>query len=185
MTGEEDGAVPIRRGLKKLKEWFIHLFHLDDSAHRIALGVAIGTFVAFTPTWGVQMLLVVALAWLLRANKVAGIPMVWLTNPFTNVPIYSFCYWVGQAITDGPGLGDFRDRFGHILSGDSGWWDSLKQSLALAYDVAIPLWIGTIVVGLVSGLILYVALYYLISYYRRVHGHRPGGSASSGGASAA
>jgi len=169
--------VPIRRGLKKLESWFVHLLHLDDSPHRIALGVAIGTFVAVTPTWGVQMVLVVALAWLLRANKVVGIPMVWVTNPLTNVPIYSFCYWIGQMLAGGPGLGEFMDRFGALFKGETGWWESLKASAVLAYDVAIPLWVGTVVVGLVAGVILYVVMYYLITVYRRRHRHPPGGAA--------
>ena len=166
--------MPVRRTLKKFEEWFLHLLHLDDSAHRIALGVAIGTFVAATPTWGIQMLLVVGIAWLLRANKVAGIPMVWVTNPFTNGPIYGFCYWVGWMIADGPTPSDFWERFKELLEGNVGWKDTLTQVASLAYDVAIPLWVGTCLVGLVAGAIFYVIMYYVITICRRrFPHHRP------------
>ena len=39
-----------------------HILMLQDSAHSIALGTAIGVFLGMTPTVGIQMLLVVVLA---------------------------------------------------------------------------------------------------------------------------
>jgi hypothetical protein len=165
--------VPIKRGWQKLKAGFIHLLHLDDSAHRIALGVAVGLFIAITPTWGIQMLLVVGLAWLVRANKVAGVPMVWLTNPATNVPIYSFCYVVGQALVGGPGLEEVKHAFVPHVDPALGLWDKtvavFHQWLALMWHAAVPLWVGCVVVGLAAGAISYGVMYYTITYYRRHH----------------
>ena len=168
--------MPIRRGWQKLKAAFIHILHLDDSAHRIAMGMAVGAFVAITPTWGVQMLLVVGLAWLVRANKVAGIPMVWLTNPFTNVPIYSFCYLVGQTLVGGPGLEEIK----HALSPETGpglglWMrivETARQWGLLMWHAAAPLWVGCVVVGLAAAVACYFGMFYIITFYRRHH-HRP------------
>jgi len=172
--------VSIRRIWEKLKAGFIHLLHLDDSAHRIALGVAIGAFVAMTPTWGVQMLMVVGLAWLLRANKVAGLPIVWLTNPVTNVPVYSFCYVVGHALVDGPGLAEIK----HALLPNSdpglGLWlrtvETARQWGLLMWRGAAPLWVGCVVVGLAAGAVCYMGMYYSITFYRRHHHRRPDGT---------
>lgn len=161
--------MPFRRGWAKVKKWIIHLLHLDDSAHRIALGVAIGMFVAVTPTWGIQMLLVVGLAWLCRANKVAGIPLVWVTNPATNVPIYSFCYIVGRALVGGPGLEEVKQALALISMGDLGWGALAKGWANLMWHAAAPLWVGTCVVGAVCGAITYVIMYCLITFYRRHH----------------
>jgi hypothetical protein len=161
--------LPFRRGWEKLKGWFIHLLHLDDSAHRIALGVAIGTFVAVTPTWGIQMILVVGLAWLCRANKVAGVPMVWVTNPATNVPIYSFCYAIGRALVGGPGLDEVKQALAAISDKDLTWEAHGRNWLALMWHAAAPLWVGTCVVGAVAGAIMYVIMFYLITFYRRQH----------------
>jgi len=166
--------LPLRRGWKKVKAWLVSLLHLDDSPHRIALGVAVGAFVAFTPTWGIQMLLVVALAWLVGANKVAGLPMPWIiTNPFTNVPVYSFCYWIGYLMVGGPGPGEFTARLKDLLQAEDGWWSSVRQMGTLAWDVAVPLWVGTVVVGLAGGAVCYVIFYYAIRSYRRRYGHHP------------
>jgi hypothetical protein len=161
--------LPFRAGWKKVKAWFIHLLHMDDSPHAIALGVAIGAFVAATPTWGVQMLMVVGLAWLLRANKVAGIPVVWITNPFTNVPIYSFCYVVGHALVGGPSLGEVKEALVAVSDSNIGWATLGQRWLGLMWHAAAPLWLGCVVVGLVAGAICYVILYYLIAHHRR-HG---------------
>ena len=161
--------MPLRRGWEKLKGWFIHLLHLDDSAHRIALGVAIGAFVAMTPTWGIQMLLVVGLAWLCRANKVAGIPVVWITNPATNVPVYSFCYIVGRALVGGPGLDEVKRVFVEISDASLSWEALAKDWAALTWRAQPALWIGTCVVGAVAGAIMYMIMYYLITFYRRHH----------------
>ena len=81
--------------LHRARKFIYHnVLHADDPPHRLALGAAIGVFVAFTPTVGLQMMLTVSLAWLLRANKVIGLPVVWISNPATLVPIYYSCYVV-------------------------------------------------------------------------------------------
>ena len=165
--------MPLRRGWNKVKGWFVSLLHLDDSSHRIALGVAVGAFIAVTPTWGVQMLLVVALAWLVRANKVAGIPMVWVTNPLTNGPIYSFCYVIGQALVGGPGLGEVREALAGFSDSSLGWGELGRLWLAMMWHAALPLWVGTVVVGLAGGAVCYVIFYYGIRSYRRRYGHHP------------
>ena len=181
--------MPIRRGWKKLKAGFVHILHLDDSAHRIALGVAVGAFVAFTPTWGVQMLLVLGMAWLVRANKVAGLPVVWLTNPVTNVPVYSFCYLVGRAIVGGPSLSEVRHALAPSIDPTSGLWAQIMQTAQqwglLMWRAAAPLWVGCGVVGLVAGVVCYVGMYYILRFYRRHHHHRPAGAPAAPAAPAA
>jgi uncharacterized protein (DUF2062 family) len=175
--------VPIRRAWEKIKVEFVHILHLDDSAHRIALGMAVGAFVAVTPTWGIQMLLVVGVAWLVRANKVAGIPMVWLTNPFTNVPIYSFCYIVGQAIAGGPGLEEVKHAFApDVDPGLSLWARSVataQQWGELMLRAALPLWVGCVIVGLVAGVACYVGMYYILTWHRRRHPRNPAGNVAA------
>ena len=59
---------------QKVKDFVVYgVLHADDTPHRIALGVAIGIFVTFTPTLGFQMILVAVIATLLRANKFVGL----------------------------------------------------------------------------------------------------------------
>src|SRR5262245_19861478 len=85
---------------RKLSKLVQSILSLQDTEHSIALGTAIGLFVAWTPTVGIHMILVVGLTLLLRANKVAGLIAVYLSNPFTIVPMYWIDYWLGALVLD-------------------------------------------------------------------------------------
>ena len=76
---------------------FHNILHLDDTPHRIAWGVFIGAMIAFTPTLGFQIVLYLPIAALLRANKVSGIPILFISNPFAAVPLYYTTWSVGAA----------------------------------------------------------------------------------------
>ena len=85
--------------LRRARRYVVHdILHADDPPHRLSMGIAIGMFITFTPTVGIQMLLNVFLCWLCRANKLVGLPIVWISNPATLVFIYTGCYWVGVEI---------------------------------------------------------------------------------------
>ena len=71
----------------KFARMFRSILMLEDTPHSIALGTAIGLFIAWTPTVGIHMILVVSLALFLRANKVAGLIAVYISNPLTLAPI--------------------------------------------------------------------------------------------------
>lgn len=161
--------MPFHSDLTKTRGWFIHLLHLDDSVHRIALGTAIGVFIAFTPTIGFQMLLVLLATSAVRANKVAGLPMPWITNPVTIVPIYSLNYYLGWLMVGGPSLTEFEHRLLKLMSLDLAWIDWVKGWWHLMIDMAGPLWVGSLAVGIVGGVVAYVVMYHLITVYRRHH----------------
>ena len=47
---------------------------IQDSPHRIAWGVAIGTVVAYLPIVGIQMVIGAIICYIMRANVLASIP---------------------------------------------------------------------------------------------------------------
>jgi uncharacterized protein (DUF2062 family) len=138
----------------------------------LALGAAIGAFAAITPTIGIQTLLVVFLAWLFRANKVIGIPFVWATNPATIVPVYYPCYVVGRTLLGGPPVG--MEWWQQLTSPPGGWFAMVHFYWSRMTEIAVPLWIGCIVVGLATAMITYVAVYLGVSKYRRSRAARVG-----------
>src|SRR3990172_6945415 len=83
---------PPRRWWTRPRTFIRHILLADDTPHSIALGTAIGTFIGLTPTGGVQMLLVMLVAFLCRPlfrfNQIAALLMVYISNPLTAVPIY-------------------------------------------------------------------------------------------------
>lgn len=161
--------MPIRFVANRLKRFFIYrVLHVDDTPHRIALGLAVGIFITWTPTIGFQMILTVALAALLRANKAVGVPFVWISNPFTLLPIYGPNYLVGcwllrQKALDLDFLTAARTT-GGWLARVQAWWDA-------TWHVFWPLWLGSAVVGLVLGALSYFGTRYAVVRYRE-HWHR-------------
>lgn len=140
------------------------VLHADDSPHRLALGVGIGMFVTFTPTVGAQMILTAFLAWLLRANKVVGLPLVWLSNPATLVPIYWSCYEVGRILTGGAKRGsEWWNEWAHP---PEGWWPTVSFYWDKCAQIAIPLWVGGIVVGLAVAVPSYYLTLFMVRSYR-------------------
>ena len=168
--------MPILRTIKfvaqKIERFFIYrVLSLNDTPHRIALGVAIGIFVAWTPTMGLQMVLAVAMAFLLKANKLVGIPFVWISNPATIFPIYVPNYWVGCKL-----LGkqpDAWDAIREAIKFDGSALDRIQLWYSTTSSIFWELWIGSLVVALILGVMTYFAVYRMIVVYRgRLHRRR-------------
>lgn len=156
---------------KRVRDFCVFkILHADDPPHRLALGIAIGLFVTFLPLIGIQMLLAFGLAWLLRGNKLVGIPLVWISNPFT-LWIYYPAYWLGCILLGQPGIDDrwselkiewatlesnpavtWGERFGF-------WWRNLLEFVG-------PLTLGSLIVASVLGTLSYYIALLAIRRYR-------------------
>lgn len=137
-----------------------------DTPHAVALGMAVGIFVALTPTIGIQMMVAAFIATLLGANRLVAIAMVWLSNPLTAAPMYWFDHYLGIQFTGGETLGlDFvNERIAQI--GLTNWWSIVD---VLSGEVFWPMLIGGLIFGLVVALPLYpVSLWALKSRQRRI-----------------
>jgi uncharacterized protein (DUF2062 family) len=141
-----------------------HILHVDDPPHQLALGVALGIFMAFTPTVGLQTVFVLLFAWLLKANKVVGLPLVWITNPATIVPIYYTCYVIGRAILGHPGVGN--QFWSELSQRPEGWWNTVTFLWKRLMEIAEPLWVGCILVSTIAGVVSYAVVYVAIRWYR-------------------
>ncbi len=158
---------------RKIKRFFIYrVLHVDDTPHRIALGLAIGIFVTWTPTMGLQMILTVLLASLMRANKFVGVPFVWISNPVTAVPLYGLNYLVGTWILpDGYSVTEFTESVSKAIFTGGGWADKITAWWGATIDFFWPLWIGSIVVALILAVPTYFVTRWAVVRYR-VHWHK-------------
>jgi len=90
----------------RFKNLFLQVYYrfirLRDTPEQIAWGVAIGFFIAMTPTLGFQTYIVIPLAALIGVSKVAAAISVWLTNPLTAPFFYGFNYMIGAMILGYP-----------------------------------------------------------------------------------
>ncbi|MFC1676730.1 DUF2062 domain-containing protein [Planctomycetota bacterium] len=159
-----------------------HILHIDDSAHRIAMGVAIGLFVGWTPLIGLHTLIVLPLALLVRANKFVAIAFVWVTNVFTAVPIYYFNYLVGrillgslrgeQLLTRREVAGLFRKflSFDNIVASFCRD-DFLRRLWTLLVNIRTELWVGSLIIGSAVSVTAYFVFYRLIKWHRKAYAH--------------
>jgi len=84
--------------MANFKDKFRSIFQIQDTPHRIALAFAIGVFWGFSPILGLHTIGAFVTAWLLRLNKLATIVGVCAGNPWTLVPAYTFCLWLGTKL---------------------------------------------------------------------------------------
>ena len=158
----------------KLRRFIVYrVLSLNDTPHRIALGVAVGMFVAWTPTIPLQMVLTLALATLVGANKFVGLPFVWVSNPLTLIPVYGPSYMVGCWLT--PGQYSWK-TFAKAMNtaftsfGD-GWIAMLQAWWSATLSIFVPLWVGTLIVAPFVGLVSYGVTYWGVVRFRRIYHH--------------
>jgi uncharacterized protein (DUF2062 family) len=150
---------------RRSRRFLIHtVLHADDPPHRIAWGVAIAMFVTFTPTVGFQMVLAVFLAWLLGGNKAVCVPIVWISNPATIIPIYYLCYRIGRFILGGEGVG--LAWWGQLTQPPDAWWPRVQFYWQRFTEIAAPLWIGSLIFAALAAYLSYYLAYYTICGYR-------------------
>jgi uncharacterized protein (DUF2062 family) len=76
-----------------------NLLHFNRRS--IASGVFSGVFAAFIPL-PIQMFAGMILAVIFRGNLAVAVGFTWVSNPLTYIPIYYFCYLVGEFIMGSP-----------------------------------------------------------------------------------
>lgn len=134
------------------------ILSLDDSAHSIAKGTAIGMFLGLTPTVGIQMVLVMLVSLFVRFNRKAALITVYISNPLTMIPIYWANYKVGTLFFEDTVT---HEDFERLLTyhGFSEWLDAIH---AVFIDVGMPLLFGSAIVATVGGVITYPLMRWLL-----------------------
>jgi len=141
----------IRRLYIKLARLWYKLVTLKSSPRKIALGFALGIFLSFTPSFGFQTVLAIGLAALLRVNPISAAVGVYLTNPFTVVPIYAVCHEFGAFILGTPPVHEVP-----AADVQSGWW-LVNLTKAGSRWMAIE-FVGALFLGTVSATVAYFVM---------------------------
>ncbi|TGG85780.1 MAG: DUF2062 domain-containing protein [Aphanocapsa feldmannii 277cV] len=92
------GSHRCRRHRRRLRIWLLRLWSLEGSAAQRSRGLAAGVFAGCFPFFGFQTALGLALATLVRGNRLLAALGTWISNPFTYVPIYWFNFELGNRL---------------------------------------------------------------------------------------
>jgi len=142
---------------KYLRDRIRELMKLDESSHRLSLAFALGVFIAFSPWFGLHIVSCIAFAWIFRLNKMVVLTATFVNNPWTVVPMYAFCLWLGVRITgSSTELPDIA-------------WASLgfADLFLILKPFLWPFVAGTLVVGAIAAVASYGLFFWAVTRYRR------------------
>jgi uncharacterized protein (DUF2062 family) len=128
---------------RRIQQWKNRLKNFQGDPHFVAMGMAIGVFVAATPSMPFQTAIAIALAFILQSSKAAAAISVWISNPITFPVFYLASYKVGTLL------------FG--ISSAANFGDEPLDVLKLGAEVTIAAVTG----GIIIGLCLAVATYFI------------------------
>ncbi len=141
--------------LQKIYQRFIRI---RGNPREIARGFALGLFIGFSPTMGVQIVVAVFLAALFKWNKFTAAIGVQVTNPVTAPFIYGFTYFIGAKL-----IGLQKP----LLLTESFDWNSIVNMMDQAPKIFLALTIGGVIIGAPAAMIGYVACYAAVDGYQK------------------
>lgn len=140
---------------------------LKGDPHGLALGVAIGFFVAALPIFGVQMLSAALLAWALRGSVASALLATFLANPIVTPLLWVAAYAAGQVALNAHDPLSASEIVAQFR--DIGMWFrtyEVGEASRLVWPLLKPLLIGSALIGAVLAAIGYWLTLYLATSYR-------------------
>lgn len=164
---------PKRGWLRSLEYYWLRLKRMRSTPHQIALGCAVGVFASITPLLGVQMLLAVLLAFLIRANIPAALIGTFFGNPLSWPIIWGATYFLGCYVLDIEngltlyGLEYYLRGLGNAIASWSP--DIIERAVSLVWPILKPMLAGSMVIGIATGAAVYYVVRPLVAAYQREH----------------
>ncbi len=121
------------------------VLHFGDDPRKIAGGLAVGTFISFSPYYGLHTLMALAAAIVFRLNVAATLVGAWLVIPPAIPVTMAFSLQVGWLLVGRPVRGHPAAHGVSALA----LWARLSRHLW-------PLVVGTTVVGLAAAVLAYI-----------------------------
>jgi hypothetical protein len=164
-----------RLAKETLKRWLKVFLHTEGSVERTSFAFALGVFVACLPPipW-FHTIAGLALAFLLRLNRLAVLAGTYINTPLTIPPLIVLQVTIGIALT---GSGEVPPLTISQFRTAQGWSDASAALLPLAW----PFFLGSVLVGLLASGIAYIVAFRTISFYRRRSAARDGAATGPAG----
>lgn len=148
-------------GGRNVRRAWASVLRLETTPHAVGLGLATGVFVAFLPVLGIQMLIAVVIAWAGRANVGAAVLGTWAGNPLTWPAMWVGSYLLGIVLLGEAGamtVEELQRTIARLAEAPVSRVDPLAMlntAGQLLWPILKPLFVGSLVLGLISGSALY------------------------------
>ena len=163
--------------VKIIKEKFINpVLHSTAPVPEVSLGVAVGVFLGLTPTVGVQMYLV-AMVWTIyryifkkHFSLPVGVAMVWISNPFTMVPLYYIFLLTGYWLLGTKNVLSyeiFTEKLSLISEKDETSQMIIEGTQFLLIDLGWPMIVGSILYAFFGFVISYFIAFSILTSHRK------------------
>ena len=145
-----------RKTIKDRMSDLVRMLKANHEPHEVALGVAIGVFIAVLPVYGFHTLLCVVAAILVRkANKLAILIGTNISLPPTIAIITWTAYDVGRFVMPGKNYPPIS-------------WDYIRHfHMARIHEFYYPLFIGSLVLGVICALVFYGITFLVVRYFKK------------------
>jgi uncharacterized protein (DUF2062 family) len=126
------------------------LLGISEEPRKVAMGYALGIFLAASPLIGLKVFIAIALTFIFKWNKVAAIIGVFHINPLTGPIFYGFSFLVGNS----------------VLGSDVSFAFTWPITIKTLYEIVTAnsmVFMSLLTGGIILGLPLAIAAYYFSS----------------------
>ncbi|HKI80858.1 MAG TPA: DUF2062 domain-containing protein [Pseudodesulfovibrio sp.] len=142
-------------GKRWMRYWYLRIMRQNSSPKNLAAACALGMFIGSLPIIPFQSVVVIALAFVLRVNKLTAWLATCYSNAATMVPFYYFLFQVGQAVTPFHNVAFDPDKLRMVDMIHAGW------------QVFGVMFAGGLAFGIPATAITYFLSLFVIRRYRR------------------
>ncbi|MCZ2203817.1 DUF2062 domain-containing protein [Bartonella sp. A05] len=144
------------------------ILRISETPHKIALGFAIGVFLACSPLFGLHIFLAVFFSWVLRGNFAAAIIGTVLSNPLTFFLIIMADYKIGILCLSFLGYVNEVSLSQVYMMFDDLTLLNIRQIFKGTWDsIMMPMILGGILLGFVLGSLSYLSIHRAISRFQQ------------------
>lgn len=136
------------------KYWYLRLMRQKSSPRNLAAACALGMFIGAMPIIPFQSIVVIALAFVMRVNKLAAWLATCYSNAATMVPFYYFLFEVGRLVTP---FNNVSFDPNHL---------EMTQLIEAGWKVFVVMFAGGLAFGIPATIITYFGSLYAIRRYR-------------------
>ncbi len=138
-----------------LRYHWLKFLRLQEDPRKLAWGMALGVFIAFTPTIPFHMVGALTLAALLRVSPVTAFLGIQICNPLTIPAIYLAAYKVGQFLLYRGKPLVFPETF------------SFKAWMGVLWQGGVALQVGGVILAIPPAIVAYFLTLWIVQRYRR------------------
>lgn len=150
----------IRFNRKRVMYYMIKLAKQSGTPECIAKGVMLGLLIGFMIPFGLQIIIVLPLAFAFKANKIVSCAFTLVTNQLTIFVIYPFQCWYASYLMHWLAKDSFKQLSYNTLKTIFKKFIAAPSFSALAElgnDIMVPFLVGGALLGIVSAVIGYFA----------------------------